>query len=349
MRLFALLLLLPALCAADTVTIHRDGSSFCVQGWRAAVPLRDGWPRLFRVSVQSPIGAPLLGDYAVNAGVLCFNARYPIAPSLNVHAYFAPPGVEPVTAIFPGGIAIHSPSTRVTKIYPAVDQVPANLLKFYLYFSAPMQRGQAWHHLRLLNGKGNAVDLPFLKIDQELWDPEHRRLTILFDPGRIKRGVLPREADGTALSQGETYTLIVDASWPDAAGQLLIATHRHRFTVTAEDRTPINPAKWQLTLPTPATRQPLKIQFGEALEQALAQRLIVFPMPGELRLHPSATGLSFTPAEPWAVARFEIGIDTTLEDLAGNKVLRAFDVDDFDAITQHPRSNLYRLPVILRR
>ncbi len=202
MRRFALLLLPLALCAAGPVTIDRDGASFCVQGWLAGKAPRDGWQSILRVSINSLNATPLLGTYKVDAGVLCFNARYAIAPSLSVYASFVRSGAEPIAAVFPASLPILSPTTRVAKIYPAVDQVPANLLKFYLYFSAPMQRGQAWRHLHLLNGKGEAVDLPFLEIDQELWDPEHRRLTILFDPGRIKRGVLPREADGTALVPG---------------------------------------------------------------------------------------------------------------------------------------------------
>ena len=44
------------------------------------------------------------------------------------------------------------------------------------------------------------------------------RLTLLLDPGRIKRGVRPLEEIGGALQVGRTYTLVIDDAWPDAKG-----------------------------------------------------------------------------------------------------------------------------------
>ena len=70
-----------------------------------------------------------------------------------------------------------------------------------------MLRGEAWEHLQLLDSNGKVIDLAFLEIDQELWDRDQRRLTVLFDPGRIKRGVLPRDEIGAALEAGKSYTL----------------------------------------------------------------------------------------------------------------------------------------------
>jgi len=91
----------------------------------------------------------------------------------------------------------------VQHVFPSAAALPANQLKFYVQFSAPMSRGEAWKHIRLLNHEGKPVDLPFLELDQELWDPNYQRLTILFDPGRIKRGLLPREEAGPIIEQGK--------------------------------------------------------------------------------------------------------------------------------------------------
>ena len=49
--------------------------------------------------------------------------------------------------------------------------LPANELKLYIYFSAPMSRGEAWKHIHLLDDAGKPVPLAFLELDQELWDP----------------------------------------------------------------------------------------------------------------------------------------------------------------------------------
>ena len=42
----------------------------------------------------------------------------------------------------------------------------------------------------------------------------------------------------------------------------------------------------------------------------------------------------FTPLAPWKAGDYRIVIQTTLEDLAGNHIGRAFDVDTFDPITR---------------
>ena len=69
-----------------------------------------------------------------------------------------------------------------------------------------MSRGEVYRRVRLVGEQGD-VDLPFLELGEELWDPEGRRLTLLFDPGRIKRGLKPREDAGQILQPGKRYAL----------------------------------------------------------------------------------------------------------------------------------------------
>ena len=99
--------------------------------------------------------------------------------------------------------------------------MPANLLKFYIHFSNPMSVGDVYSHIRILDTEGNPLELPFLELGEELWDSESRRLTLLFDPGRIKRGLKPNRETGTPLTQGETYTLHISEKLLDAKGRPL--------------------------------------------------------------------------------------------------------------------------------
>ena len=84
-----------------------------------------------------------------------------------------------------------------------------------------MQRGEAWRRVHLYDAAGKLVELPFLELQQELWDPDYKRLTVLFDPGRIKRGLLPLQESGPAIEEGKEYTLVIDRTWIDAAGSPL--------------------------------------------------------------------------------------------------------------------------------
>ena len=73
----------------------------------------------------------------------------------------------------------------------------------------------------LLDAAAKEVDLPFLELEQELWDSSGKRFTLFFDPGRIKRGLKPREEVGPALEEGKSYTFVVDRAWHDAQGDSL--------------------------------------------------------------------------------------------------------------------------------
>jgi len=109
----------------------------------------------------------------------------------------------------------------VAEVYPTADSLPMNLLRMYVQFSAPMTVGDdAEKRIHLLDEKGAIVDKAFLIAagGQELWDPDHTRLTIFFDPGRIKRDLTPHEALGLPLREGRSYSLTIDSTLRDAHG-----------------------------------------------------------------------------------------------------------------------------------
>ena len=102
-------------------------------------------------------------------------------------------------------------STTVVAVYPTTAIVPENLLRFYISFSAPMSLDGSAGHVRLLDGSGHDVEEPFLPLDVALWNEDRTRYTLLLDPGRVKRGILPNLRMGRAIAEGSTYTLVVEA------------------------------------------------------------------------------------------------------------------------------------------
>lgn len=335
MRLAVILFgcLAPALCAlAADIAVRRDGPAFRISGTvkqeEIAVYAGDG---------DVP---PVFGSFVADGAGIVFRPRYELPKTLACRVV-----VQGKVFRFPAEEESLAPTTTVEGVYPSGDEIPANQLKFYIQFSAPMHAGDAWRHLRLLDKHDKVVELAFLEIDQELWDRDGRRLTVLFDPGRIKRGVLPRDQIGAALEAGDTYTLVAGAGWRDARRSPLRAEYRKTFRVVAEDRTAIDPAKWKVTAPKAGTREPLRIEFGEPLDAALALRLIqVTGVEGQSSLGPAEREWRFVPNELWKPGPQAIAIDTALEDLAGNRVGRLFDVDTFERITTRAPRGTVRLP-----
>jgi hypothetical protein len=343
-RLLAALLF--PLAAVAGVQIQMAAGAFQVTGWNASAEPPAGWASIFAVYAGPPQSSPaMLGAYAVENGALVFHPRWPIAPGLHIHAVFHPAGVAPIEAEFETPKPNLAPSTRIENVYPSTNRLPANALKLYIYFSAPMSRGEAWGHIRLLDEHGTPVELPFLEIDQELWDPTNTRLTVLFDPGRIKRGLLPLNQSGPNIQEGRGYTLAIARDWPDANGAPLAAPFTKAFTVAADEREPVDPAHWRIAAPTAGTAAPLVLSFPRPLDYALLQHAITVPgISGTIEVARGETEWRFTPAAPWKAGAYELKVDATLEDLAGNRVGRPFDVDTFREVTRRIETPTVSVP-----
>lgn len=219
---------------------------------------------------------------------------------------------------------------RVVAVFPSAEGLPENTLRVYLHFSRPMEIQDAHRHVHLLDEHGKALPLPFVEVPHGLWDPGRTRLTVLFHPGRIKRGVAPGERLGPPLRAGERYRLVVDASMRDARGLSL----EHDFTwpirAGGADRDPPRAEALRVRAPEAATA-PVTLELPEPLDQALLRRLVWVEdadgqaVAGSVTIARGETLWSFEPERPWAPGRYEVRIHPALEDRAGNRFGRAFD------------------------
>jgi len=347
------LLALALTAAAQDVSIRQDGGAYQVVGWTAgSQEPPGGWPSVFAVYAGEGDVPPMLGSYSVEGGVLVFRPKYPVAPGLRVRAVFHPPAGPAVQTSFePQRTTVVAATTYVERIYPTTDLLPDNQLKLYVVFSAPMSRGETWKRIHLLDARGSQVELAFLEIEQELWDQEQRRLTVLFDPGRIKRGLVPHNELGPALLEGQEYTLLIDREWQDPQGAPLREEFRKRFRVGPADREPTDVKDWRLTPPKAGGAEALVVKFPEPMDWAMLQRTFQLSGPsgavaGTISVGNRETEWRFTPARPWQPGDYQLIVDTSLEDLAGNRIGRAFDVDldQFDRVTQRVIPKTESLP-----
>jgi len=286
----------------------------------------------------------VIGRYVASGNRVRFEPRFPFAAGVSYRvevdtAALAPepePGTAPVAPLtyrFALPTVTHERTTRITGVYPSVDRVPSNLLRWYVETSAPMEPGSALQHVHLMDEAGREVSGAFLALDQELWDPDRRRLTLLFDPGRVKRGVRTNVESGAPLVAGRRYRLVIDDRWIDGTGAPLASGFEHAFEAMDADRRSPDPDRWRLALPGAGTRAPLQVSFGESLDHALATRMLAVldpdgeRVPGSVALAEGDNAWTFTPKLPWLAGDYSLRVGGALEDLAGNNVVRVFDVD----------------------
>ncbi|MCE7996376.1 MAG: Ig-like domain-containing protein [Roseivirga sp.] len=225
-------------------------------------------------------------------------------------------------------------STFVTNVFPTTTSLPMNQLKLYIEFSAPMRMGRAYEHIKLYRlPEGIPEDEAFLTMPEELWDPERKRLTVFFDPGRIKRGVQPNRQLGLPLVEGRSYKLVIDSLWLDINGAALTKGFEREFQVVAVDRESPYPDAWELEVPGLNTVDALVVNFGESLDYGLLHSALIVlnssgnPVRGTISLSNEESSWYFKPERPWLVGGYKLVINPWLEDLAGNNLRRKFDID----------------------
>ena len=314
---------------------------------------REAWQALLRVRVApaDPAAAelpPVLGDYAVAGGKVRFTPRFPLAAGQRYEVVFdpsslhsardrsapIPPRMLRATVEVPA--PDREPSTRVAAVYPTGPEVPENHLRLYIVFSAPMGLGAGTPHVRLLDERGEPVADAFLPLDVDLWNADRTRYTVLYDPGRVKRGIRPNAELGRPLAADRRYTLVIDTAWRDAAGQPLVAPFRQEYRVGPPRERALDPAVWRLDVPAPATRDPLAVGFPVPLDYGLLQSALQVatgagrPLVGEIRVEEGETRWTYTPRAPWQPGDYQLVAAATLEDAAGNRIGRPFEVDAID-------------------
>jgi hypothetical protein len=334
------------------------------------------WSSFFSVRVVSDSKAgedeapPLWGRYEIADRVVRFVPRFPPETGVVYRAVFDPARlrslvkelspsleiIEPKTAERPVASTFSIERTQVTPasvtaVYPSGEHLPENLLRFYIHFSAPMSRGEAYQHLKLIDTATNKpVHAPFLELEEELWSPDGMRFTLFIDPGRIKRGLKPREMFGPVLEAGKSYCLVLDRGWKDATGTSLQSDFRRTFRTGPPDESMPDPKKWTILSPPAGTRDALEARFPEPLDHALLERLLGVLDPagrevaGAGSITEGETIWRFAPREPWREGSYRLVVGSDLEDVAGNSVAAPFEVDLTTPITKRVTSGRVELP-----
>jgi hypothetical protein len=323
---------------------------------------REQWVSLLGVFVNDRVATnqadrpALLGSYQVVDKVVRFEPRFPLQPGVSYrvvldYSHLPNPGNvrKPLVAEFtlPKN---RTASTVVAQVYPTTNTLPENQLKFYLHFSAPMSRGEAYQHLHLLDAKGHEIELAFLELGEELWDPSYRRFTLFFDPGRIKRGLKPREDLGPVLEEGKTYTFVVDQQWLDAQSSPLKEVYKKVFQAGPPDDQPPDPRTWKVQAPSPGSKEPLVVTFPKPMDHAMLQRVLHVMgtgdknIPGAIQVSDAETRWQFRPQVAWAAGTYSLVVEKSLEDLAGNSIGRPFEVDVLHPIPGRVETETIRVP-----
>ena len=271
-------------------------------------------------------GQPVIGDYSFKDDDVVFKPIIAFTRGLIYQLYVRNEFVDEIEIQTANTIA-----PVIVAVYPALDTLPENLLKFYILFSKPMQEGDELKHIHLIKDGLDTLTSVFL--DLELWNNERTMLTLWLDPGRIKRDLQPNKLLGPPLIRGSHYQLLIDKDWQDAEGILLKGNLVKNFFTSSHDSVSPDEKKWTINTPKAGTKEELIVKFNEPLDHVLAERTISVTdangneIKGKLEVSDHGDSVYFSPDSEWKSGEHALQIESRLEDLAGNNLDRLFDVD----------------------
>ncbi|MEX0290643.1 MAG: Ig-like domain-containing protein [Flavobacteriaceae bacterium] len=239
------------------------------------------------------------------------------------------------------------PAPELLAIYPSRDTVPENLLKIYLQFSQPMQEvGEVLNFINVHDlTKAEDVSV-FLKLESELWNKTHDRLTLWLDPGRIKTDLIPNREQGLPLNDGHSYTIHISDQWKNAQGIPLSKAYEKQLYVVGRDSKKPNVEAAELEVPKSGTKTPLRLDFKEAMDAVLMRESFHLQsgegikVGGEFTVGPREESVYFIPLKAWKKRDYEILIDAKLEDLAGNNLNNLFDTNLEEQLKSNPKTSI---------
>lgn len=261
----------------------------------------------------------------IDDGVL-FRPRFPF---LTGRGYALIAGEE-IAFIDP--MPTNAGTAKVLSIHPTASELPANNLKIYIEFSRPMSEGWALGSIHILDAEGVPLE-GILLSTPELWDHGHRRLTVLFEPGRIKRGLGPNREAGPPLVAARPVVVVVDSNFADSRGRPLRSEARRRYHIGPAIRARVDPALWRHRSPVAGAQEALTVGFDRPLDRALLGHCLRVldaggnTLAGRPSIGRGERSWRFVPSTPWALGSYSVEIDPRLEDLAGNSLVRVFDRD----------------------
>ena len=234
----------------------------------------------------------------------------------------------------------------VENIFPSSKEVPANILKWYIQFSSPINEANVYNHIHFIGKDGDTIPRAVLPIENALLSDDKKMLTVWIEPGRQKRNLGPNLELGTVFKPNMEYILKVSKHLRDLNGVRMKHDFEKKFLVVDKDRIRPNTKKWNTLIPKKNTRSDLIISCNESLDYgSVSDNITVLDnensaIKGSWLLTENERKIIFTPYKAWKNTVYTIRFSSVIEDLAGNNLHRLFDEE---IKTNDVKNNTYPL------
>lgn len=209
----------------------------------------------------------LSGKYQLKNNVLSFTPQQRLGENLEFEIrYYLNNDTIKRNFFTPSSPKPNIPLPEVEKIFPISDEIPANILNFYIRFDQQMQDDiQAFQNVKIVDARGKEKELVWRH--KSHWLDNNKVLVLMIHPGRVKRGIdYKKEELGDLFTVGETYTLVVTPEIKNRFLQPLLKTYSKTFTIISYDRKIPKICFDKFQLPKVNTINSLTLVFSEGMD-----------------------------------------------------------------------------------
>ena len=225
---------------------------------------------------------------------------------------------------------IDTPAFQVSGIYPNTKEVPANVLKWYIRFSKPVNPVKIYDHITFLDEVGNPINRSILNLGAALLSQDGTLLTVWVEPGRQKQLLGPNLELGSVFTPHTKYSLHIANTLKDKQGKALVQSITHQFKTTRPDKKKPSLEEWEIIKPQANLRNALRIKTKDNLDYGSFLDAFSIHYKGEitegtLTWDSTKKLIEFMPIKIWNKGSYTIHLKETLEDVAGNNLVHLFD------------------------
>lgn len=289
------------------------------------------------------------GTYYLSGDSLRFTPDEPFRKGKQYYVKAVVQDWEPVELSFSIAVRATAP-TRVTQVYPTTDQIPENLHRFHVHFSAPVQQSNLAQHLRLEDSTGVPIADVFDNPKMQTWSADGLRLTLRLDEQDTSREALAQaDPQRIRLKRGKSMRLVVANTLMDSNGKPLSKAYFKSFQVVQPDTRRPKPHRWKMELPEGGSMDPLIIQLDEPYDHhQLMETMRIRNWSGNgflksVKADAGGMTLYVYAKEPWWPGVYYLQLDATLRDLAGNIIVPPPDYSATDVKTRTAASPIVEL------
>jgi hypothetical protein len=233
-----------------------------------------------------------------------------------------------------------APPAEALRIYPATEKIPANILLFYVEFSAEMKPDMlAFNAVKLLDGDGNEKTTVWRQ--RSYWENNGKILVLMIHPGRVKRGINYMPDLGPVFIPGQKYTLVVTAGIHDRFDRPLAHECRREFTVTEDDREMPRIDFSVMKPPGEMTKEPLHLKFSEGMDYVsiitgirIRDTVANTYVKGEFKMNGNDSAFNFYPENHWRKTVYQVEFTKYVSDFANNHLHRLFEINSLDELNE---------------